>query len=152
MAGRTGQQGRHYVDDSILQKAVVCRLALAVNDSPYIVPVNFGYDGQAIYFHSAREGQKIDMLKANNRVCIQADADYDLVKTNRACTWSFKYRSVIGYGRAYIIDDPESKKKALDIIMAHYAEGKFEYVAAEVEKMIVVKIEIDSLTGKQSGY
>jgi hypothetical protein len=138
--------------DSIINRAVTCRIALSVNNQPYIVPVNFGYKDNCLYFHSAKEGQKIDMLKANNRVCFQMDADYELLTNEVACTWSFKYRSVIGFGRAVIVDDFAEKKKALDIIMAHYAQGSFAYKDSEVNQLAIVKIEIDSLTGKKSGY
>jgi uncharacterized protein len=138
--------------DSIINRSEICRIALSVNDLPYIVPVNFGYKNNCLYFHSAKEGQKIDMIKFNNRVCFQMDADYSLITNNTACTWSMKYKSVIGFGRAVIVEDIAQKKKALDIIMAHYAEGTFEYADSEVDRLAIIKIEIESVTGKQSGY
>lgn len=138
--------------DSIINRASLCRIAVAADNQPYIVPVNFGYDGKAIYFHSALEGQKIDMLKSNNRVCFQMDVDYELRTNDIACTWSTKYRSVIGFGKAAIVQDIEKKKKALDIIMRHYAEGIFPYMDSEVNKMAIIRIDIEQLTGKKSGY
>jgi nitroimidazol reductase NimA-like FMN-containing flavoprotein (pyridoxamine 5'-phosphate oxidase superfamily) len=61
-----------------------------------------------------------------------------------------KYRSVIGYGRASFVEDPEEKRKALDIIMAQYADGAFEYSEKLFGKALVIKVEIESMTGKKS--
>ena len=45
--------------EEIINKAKVCRLALSLDDTPYVVPVCFGYNGETIYIHSAKEGQNI---------------------------------------------------------------------------------------------
>ena len=68
------------------------------------------------------------------------------------CKWSMKYRSVIGVGKASLIDDPESKRKALDSIMQHYAGKPSGDSAANMEKMLIIKVEIESMTGKSSGW
>ena len=48
--------------DDIIRGCKVCHLGLAVDGEPYIVPVSFGYDGEAVYFHTAPEGKKIDFI------------------------------------------------------------------------------------------
>jgi len=53
--------------DAIIRSALVCRIALAAGDEPYVVPVSFGYDGDAIYIHTAKSGRKIEFIEANNR-------------------------------------------------------------------------------------
>jgi nitroimidazol reductase NimA-like FMN-containing flavoprotein (pyridoxamine 5'-phosphate oxidase superfamily) len=55
----------------IIRSCQVCRLGLAKDDAPYIFPVSFGYDGTAIFFHTAREGKKIDYINANSVVCFE---------------------------------------------------------------------------------
>jgi nitroimidazol reductase NimA-like FMN-containing flavoprotein (pyridoxamine 5'-phosphate oxidase superfamily) len=67
------------------------------------------------------------------------------------CKSSSRYSSVIGLGRARILEDAEEKRKALDAIMEHYAEGPSEYAEGEVEKVAIIEVEVESLTGKQSG-
>ena len=136
----------------IISRALVCRLALSENDCPYIVPLSFGYKNKVLYFHCAREGKKLDILRTNNRVCFEIDIDVDLKKANKACQCGFDYRCVIGFGTAEFIDDVESKRKALDIIMQHYWTGPFEYSAKAVKNTVIVKVEILSMTGKKSGY
>jgi len=51
--------------EEILHKATVCRVAMVSNNSPYIVPLNFGYKDRCLYFHSAGEGKKLDILREN---------------------------------------------------------------------------------------
>ncbi len=136
--------------ESIIRKASVCRLALCQDDRPYIVPLCFGYKDRTLYFHSADQGRKIEMLRRNNNVCFEIDTDQKLVQADQACGCSMKYRSVIGFGRATLIEDVESKRKALDIIMQHYSDKAFEYPAEAIESTMIIKIKIDSMTGKQS--
>jgi nitroimidazol reductase NimA-like FMN-containing flavoprotein (pyridoxamine 5'-phosphate oxidase superfamily) len=138
--------------ESIIAKSKVCRLALSINDQPYIVPLCFGYEDNALYFHTAREGKKIDILKKNDRVCFEVDCDHELVTNETACKWSMKYRSVVGFGKASLLDDPEAKRKALDSIMQHYRGRPSDYSTAIMEKMLVIKVEIESMTGKYSGW
>ena len=59
--------------ESIIKQSVVCRLAMSVDGSPYVVPLCFGYAEDVLYLHSAQEGKKIEMLKQNNAVCFEFD-------------------------------------------------------------------------------
>lgn len=138
--------------ESIINAATVCRIALSMDDIPYIVPVNYGYRDNCLYFHSASEGRKIDILKKNDRVCFEMEADVELVESDSPCKWSTKYRSVIGQGKALFIQNAEEKKQALDIILAHYGAGGFDYPEKNIGSLAIVKVEIESMTGKKSGY
>jgi nitroimidazol reductase NimA-like FMN-containing flavoprotein (pyridoxamine 5'-phosphate oxidase superfamily) len=138
--------------EAIIRKASVCRLALSHDNLPYIVPLCFGYEENILYFHTAREGEKLDILEKNQNVCVEFDVDHEIVKAENACKWGMKYRSVIGFGTASVIGDPESKLHALDIIMRHYSEGSFEFPEEVVEKTVVIKVEIARMTGKKAGY
>ncbi len=136
--------------EEIFKKAKVLRLGLCENNNPYIVPLNFGYKDNHIYLHSSKKGMKIDILKKNNKVAFEVDFDYALIESHRACGFSMDYESVIGFGRAFFIEDTNQKKEALDIIMAHYSLNKFEYELDELEKVSLIRIDIDSMTGKKS--
>ena len=135
----------------ILSKARVCRLSLCENNQPYVVPLCFGYKDNTLYFHCAAQGKKIDILRKNNNVCFEVDIDHEIIKADQPCDWAMKYKSVIGFGKAVFIEDIEQKGKALDIIMQQYSEGTFEYPANAIENIVVIKVEIESMTGKQSG-
>jgi uncharacterized protein len=136
--------------EKIISAAQVCLVALCDGAMPYIVPVNFGYRDGCVYFHCAREGYKLDIIARNNNVCVEFDTDLDMRVDDAACEWSFKYKSVIGFGKAYVVDDREEKKRALDIIMAHYSDKTFTYRDNRVDGIYIVRIEIERMTGKQS--
>ena len=53
--------------EAVISKASVCRLGMAEEGMPYVVPLCFGYENNTLYFHSAKEGKKVDILKKNNR-------------------------------------------------------------------------------------
>lgn len=138
--------------ESIILRSSVCRLALSEDGRPYIVPLCFGYKDNILYFHSAREGMKLGILKQNNKVCIEFDIDHEIVEADDACGWGMKYQSVIGFGKGSIIDDLEKKRKALDIIMQHYSRSSYEFPDSKVKKTVIIKVEIEHMTGKKSGY
>ena len=138
--------------ESIIKKADVCRLGLSDNNIPYIVPLNFGYRDNCLYFHTPRVGKKIDMIKTNNRVCFELDIDHEVVKAENPCDWNMKYRCVIGYGRAFLLEDIDEKRLALDIIVEHYSGRVNEYKEKLVDHLAVIKVQIETMTGKKSGY
>ncbi|MFO7669555.1 MAG: pyridoxamine 5'-phosphate oxidase family protein [Bacteroidales bacterium] len=137
--------------DEILSGAIICRVAMMDGDLPYIVPFNFGYRDGCIYIHSAPEGKKIDLIGKNNRVCFEVEETVEIVKKDRACKWSTRYRSVVGYGTIEILSDDRSKQKGLEIIMAqHGAPELIEFDPGNLKRMVILKLTIGSITGKQS--
>lgn len=139
--------------EAIIRQAKVCRLAMSDNNQPYVVPMSFGYRDSNLYFHCAKEGRKLDILKVNPRVCFEIDINDELVTAELACNWGMKYQSVIGFGTASIVLDREEKLSALDIIMQQYTDQKeHEYSEKVLEHTLVIKVAIASMTGKTSGY
>ena len=141
--------------ESILHRALVCRIAMCDDGAPYMVPLSFGYDANCLYFHSANKGKKIDILKRNSRVCFETDVDQEHVSSDTPSECSMRYHSVIGFGRAIFVDDLDEKRRALDVIMQHYARGRLhrhEYSEDHLRDVTIIKVEIESMTGKQSGY
>jgi len=137
--------------EETLAKAPVCRVGFALDNEPYIVPMTYVYLGGRLYFHGARRGKKIDLLRKNNRVCFEASVIGGAIPSTSACGWSMSYRSVVGYGKAVLVEDAAEKNEALAEIVRKYT-GKDEGSGAEdaVAKTAVIRIDIDSMTGKQS--
>lgn len=135
--------------EGIIKRAPVCRLGLVDNDEPYVVPVCFGYERGVLYFHGNLKGRKVELLKKNNKVCIEMDIDVQLVKDEDPCSWAMKYKSVMGMGRAIILEDDEEKSRVLSIIMRNYTEGEFSFPKSMLDSTLVVRINIDSLSGKK---
>lgn len=131
---------------------MICRIGMICDGVPYIVPLNYGYEKNAIYIHSASEGKKIDILKTNNKVCFEIEDTTEIIKKDLSCEWATKYRSLIGYGTVEIITDFNQKKRGLDIIMAQHGKDENNiYKEKQVINMVILKITIESVVGKQSG-
>ncbi|MEI6520386.1 MAG: pyridoxamine 5'-phosphate oxidase family protein [bacterium] len=141
------------VIDEFLHKATVIYIGLSHEGKPYVVPMNFGYDGEHIYLHSAQAGKKIEAIHQCAYISFTAVA-YDVVVPgeNAACNWSAKYQSVMGGGTASFIHDEEEKKQALDHLMHKFEKGPFEYHPQVLARMVIIKIKISEISGKQAGY
>lgn len=135
--------------EQLLAEAQVCRLAMVDKGRPYVVPLNFGYRDGVLYFHSALEGRKIDVLNANPEVCFVVDEQVKMNKAAAACDWGVSYRSVICTGKARMLETASEKKAGLDIIMAHYSGRAFDYPEEKLAKTAVIQVTIHEMTGKQ---
>jgi nitroimidazol reductase NimA-like FMN-containing flavoprotein (pyridoxamine 5'-phosphate oxidase superfamily) len=138
--------------EQIVRRSLVCRLGLTEEDQPYIVPLSFGFKDGTLYFHSAPEGRKIEILRKNSKVCFEFDLDHEVVADKESCKWGMKYRSVIGFGKASIVEDIQEKKEGLNAIMEHYSGRTYQYPETAINSTLVIKVEIESITGKESGY
>lgn len=139
----------------IVDKCEIVRLGMVDSGIPYIVPLNFGYevidDTLIMYFHSALEGRKIDILKTNPFVCFEMDCSLKIIKHEIPCKWSAEYESIIGYGNVSFIENADKKKKALDLIMNKYGfKGVPEYNQSIYQKTNMYKLIVDSMTGKRN--
>jgi nitroimidazol reductase NimA-like FMN-containing flavoprotein (pyridoxamine 5'-phosphate oxidase superfamily) len=143
-------QDRQLIDE-IVSKALVCRLGLCKDGQPYVVPVNFGYDGQRLYFHTAQEGMKIDYLAANARVCFEIEHEVGILPhPDSACQWGTSFYSVIGFGTVRELTSQADKAAALEQIMGHYSGKRWQFGERALEQVRVWAIEIEQITGKRS--
>jgi len=135
---------------AIMNEALVCRLGLSDEGRPYVVPMNFGLGEKCLYLHCAGEGRKLDILRRNDRVCFEMDLLREIKRSPTACGWGACYRSVIGFGRAVLVENPLEKRTALDRIMEHYgAQAPFSYEDPILAKTVVIRVDIESVTGKR---
>ena len=138
--------------ESIILRSSVCRIALSLNDHPYIVPVCFGYRDNILYFHSSGEGRKLDILKKNNRVCVEFDIDHEVVTSGNPCDWTMRYRSAVCYGKVSFIEEEDGKRQALGIIMEHYSDSNVLPQGIKLNHLVLIKVDIESISGRISGY
>jgi hypothetical protein len=140
--------------ESIMMKCMVCNMAMVDEQGfPYVVPMNFGYEADYIYFHSSPKGKKIDSLKKNPRVCISFSADEKLKWVNEevACSWGMQYKSVLAKGTVEFIDDYDAKEEALKVIMKNYSDIDFKFNAPAVKDVMVFRVKIEKLEGRALG-
>lgn len=140
----------------IFEDCKVCRIGIMDEEGPYIVPMNYGYvkeEGKVIlYFHGAREGKKIDLIRKNPKVGIELDYKHELVEGELACQYSYYFASIIGKGTASIIDNPKEKLKALNVIMKHQTGRNFDEFQKnpKLEKAVaIIRVELNSYSCKK---
>jgi Predicted flavin-nucleotide-binding protein len=138
--------------DAIIRQATVMHLAVADEGQPFVVPVFFGYDGRAVYFHSAKKGSKIEILKRNSRVCFEMTVDHGIIESDVACDFEARHRTVVGFGSAVFVEDEAEKIAALNMIVARFTDKEFTFPAANLKTTAVVRIDIEALTGKRHGF
>ena len=138
--------------DGILGSTAVMNLALCDNNVPFLVPVFFAYDGTSLYFHSAFKGTKMEIISRNNTVCFEVSVDQGVIESDMACDFEAKHRTVIGFGKAVLVEEMAEKVKVLDMIVARFTERKFPYPQGSLDNTAVVRIEIESIKGKKHGF
>lgn len=138
---------------SFIAEGDVCRVAIHDNEGLYIFPINYGYifdSGKlAFYFHSAKEGRKVSAAKENCSAAFEIDCGYELIETEGSpCSYSCKFKSVVGTGTLSTVSDIEEKKRALSIIMENLSSKTFEFNDTAANSVEVLKLEADTFTAK----
>jgi nitroimidazol reductase NimA-like FMN-containing flavoprotein (pyridoxamine 5'-phosphate oxidase superfamily) len=105
----------------VLRTARIGRLGVNWNGQPLIIPLNFAYDHETIYLHGSNSGLKTEFLRNNPKVCFEVDEFFGTVPASAVCEYDTAYRSVIVYGKAQVLLNPEEKNLALRLIVAKYA-------------------------------
>lgn len=140
--------------EATIRSCDICFLGMADTDgTPYVLPMNFGYQDGVVYLHSAQEGSSISILARNPRVCITFCTDTDLVFQHPkvACSYRMHSKSVIGWGKVIYEDDLDRKVEALNIIMKQYSDKTFEYSNPAVVNVKIWKVKLDKVTCKEFG-
>jgi nitroimidazol reductase NimA-like FMN-containing flavoprotein (pyridoxamine 5'-phosphate oxidase superfamily) len=135
----------------LLNKAPVGRLAtISPDGTPYVLPVNFAFEGDRIYIHCALEGMKLDNIRANAKVGFETDELIELYSSKeKPCNCGCYYRSVVARGKAAIVDDREKKVHALLLLVEKYAGKEHGEMPADIiDKTCVVEIIVDEISGK----
>ena len=136
----------------ILDTAKVLRLGLAVDNEPYIVPMNYGYtlEGEKLtfYLHSALRGKKLDMLRANPKVFLELDCDLKPFNGVKPCQYGLSYSSVMARGTARIVEDVEEKMEAMSVLMKTQTGKDFSFDEKLVSIVAVIRIDVTEYTAK----
>jgi len=138
--------------ERILSTAKVLHLGMAVDNEPYVVPMNYGHtyeDGKLVlYLHSAVRGKKLDMLQKNSNIFFELDCDRVPFVGKVPCQYGLAYCSVMGKGRATIVEDVEEKKKAMSVLMKTQTGKDFSFEDRLVSIVAVIRIDVAEYTAK----
>lgn len=141
----------HQIRD-ILNKAKVLHLGLCVDNEPYVVPMNYGYimEGETLvlYLHSAVQGKKLDMIRANPRVFFELDCDRMPFEGEKPCQYGLVYSSIMGRGTACIVEDVEEKIRAMTMLMKTQTGKDFSFNDRLVSIVSVIRIDVTEYTAK----
>lgn len=122
---------------STVENCAFAHIGMVDGKKPYVVAMNFGYerlgDALVLYFHSAFEDRKIDILKANAEVFVQMECGSELKSADGTtpCKYSYRFQSVTASGTAEFVEDEKDKRHALNCIMRHYNKETEEFPFAE---------------------
>jgi hypothetical protein len=136
--------------EAIINRAETCRLGLSDNGFPYVVPLNFAYETNVFYFHCAKKGRKLDIIRENPRVCVELDLDSKLVVPENVSETTMQYKCVIAFGTAEEICDFNEKSRILHLLLQRYT-GSAEILPAQaIENTGVLKVKVLDMTGKEN--
>lgn len=138
----------------ILNSCDCCRIGCWDGENVYIVPLNFGYEVNnetlILYFHSAKEGRKIDLIKQHKTIGFEMDTRHELVEGATACGFSYRYQSIIGTGAVSMITDRTEKIHGLTQIMSHYSPKQhWNFSGQMIDLAAVMKVEVTEWSCKQ---
>ena len=138
---------------SILEQCKTCHVAMLDGETPYALPLSFGYelvDGAlTLYFHSAREGRKLDVLRRNNRVGFSMCHEGEPTLGANPCNSGYYYASVVGIGTVAFVDDATEKCRALSLLMRRQAGKQIAFTPAQADTVCVFTITSTDFTGKR---
>lgn len=137
----------------VMKKCDVCRLALNDEGYPYIIPLNFGMDYSEgairLYFHSAAEGYKTELIKKDNRASFEMDCGHELQYFEKKGYCTMAYESVIGRGRIRILEEDEKAEALTKLMEQYHPDGKTYYNPAAVNRTMVYCLNVEQITGKR---
>ncbi len=143
-----------YVEvEELLSNTLVGRLGTCSDNIPYITPVNYIYDNNKIYFHSAHEGRKIENIKSNQQVCFEIDKIISIIPGMRMpCGSTAEYKSVIIFGNIRVVVDVDEKTVALNKLIEKYAPEapRLPHPSEAAERTNVLVIDVKEITAKHS--
>ena len=139
--------------EGIILRCRTCHVAMVDDGDPYVIPLSFGYELNGgkleLYFHSAPEGRKLDILKRNSRVCFEMSYEGEPLFADTPCNSGYYFGSVIGNGEAVFIEDIDEKCRALSALFRHQTGKDTVFTPGQAESVCVFKIVSADFTGKR---
>lgn len=136
--------------DLYIDKISICRLGLVDGEEAYVVPLNFGRIGDDLYFHSAKEGRKIDLVRRQGRASFEMDLDLGTIMDQDAFRCTNQYVSIIGNGRIVVVDDEKERLEGLEALMRHYHSSDYTFSEKCLSKTSVLRLHIENISCKRN--
>lgn len=140
----------------IISRCTCCRIGFNDDGEVYIVPLSFGCEIKdnryTFYFHGAKEGRKIDLIRKNPQVGFEMDTDSAVYARDEslACNYTARFQSIVGNGIMSIVTEKDEKKLGLSLLMEHNTgKGEWTFDDKMFDAVTVFKLEVTNLSCKE---
>lgn len=138
--------------DAILDEALICHVGFVHDGAPVVIPTIHARVGDTLYFHGSPASRMLRTMKAGDQVCVNATLVDGLVVARAAFHNSMNYRSVVVFGEARVVEDPEEKRMALEAVTEHVLRGRWADSRPMTEKeykgTLIVAVPLDESSAK----
>lgn len=138
--------------ESLLRAEEVGYLGLAVDGEPYVVPINYAYSRGRLLMHCALTGRKLDMLRANPRVCFTVSRQDGAPVPHGGSACDNPFESVMCWGRARVVEDLAERVEVLREFEGRYSTPEHPRQTVTLERAArcgAIEVVIDRMTGRR---
>jgi hypothetical protein len=137
----------------ILDEGFLCHVGFAVDGQPYVIPTAYGRQDASVYIHGSAASRMLRQLqKERVQVCITVTLLDGLVFARSIFNHSMNYRSVVILGQATLVEDPQEKLAALQILSEHILPGRWaesrQPNERELKQTSVLRVPIEEFSAK----
>jgi len=139
--------------EKVIRMCKTCFIAMADDNKPYVVPMNFALDGNTVLLHGAQEGRKWEILNKNPKICVTWMLGEELAwqDVQVGCSYRVKSKTVIAEGEVEIVDDYDEKVRCLNVFMTQYSNLEFKFSPPSVRNVGGLKAHVKEWSGKEFG-
>ncbi len=142
--------------EAILRAGKVCHLGMVDAEGlPYVLPLNYGVEREGerftLYFHSADEGRKLEVLAQNPQVCAVVSQHGEIIGQGlEACRYGISFESVMGFGQVELLQDEAAKTHVMQVLMDHLAgEKDWQFLPENVKRTAVFRLQVERISAKR---
>lgn len=118
----------------ILDEGLICHVGFAVEGRPYVIPTGYARVDDQLYIHGSQASRMLRTLHRGVEACVTVTLLDGLVLARSAFHHSMNYRSVVIFGNAKLVDDPQEKLAALRAFSEHMIRGRWDEVRQPTEQ------------------
>jgi len=138
--------------DSILDEGLVCHLGFAVDGRPWVMPTTYARVDDRLYVHGAAANFALKTLASGIEACVTVTLLDGLVLARSAFHHSMNYRSVMLFGRAERVVDPDEQYESMVAIVEHLVPGRSRDTrlptSEELRKTLIVRLPLGECSAK----
>jgi nitroimidazol reductase NimA-like FMN-containing flavoprotein (pyridoxamine 5'-phosphate oxidase superfamily) len=136
----------------ILDEGFVCHVGFAIDGHPFVIPTGYARIEDSLYIHGSAASRMLKAIEGGIEVAVTVTLVDGLVLARSAFHHSMNYRSVMVFGRADVVEDPEEKMEALRALTEHIVPGRWAEVRwpyeNEMRATLVLRLVINEVSAK----